>query len=370
MPNSMPTAALPIWDIFCQVIDNYGDAGVSWRLARQLAAEHAIAVRLWLDDLSVLARLQPEVDPQRPQQSVAGVQIWAWTTPVANIAPGAVVIEAFGCALPDGWLAAMAACNPAPRWFNLEYLSAEDWVAGVHGLPSPHPRWPLVQQFFCPGFTTATGGLLREADVLTRRAHYSATDRAAAFAAWGVPTIADEAIVVSMFCYPSAPLAALCHVWRHSPRPVICLLADGIGDAAIVSTGALTVVRLPFLPQTDYDTLLWSCDLNFVRGEDSFLRAQWAGRPLVWQIYPQPDQAHHAKLAAFLDAYLAASPTLAAPVRHLHQAWNGVAPDLAAAWATYLPQLPALNRHAQRWCSELAEQPDLASQLVRAAHSI
>ena len=45
------------WDIFCTVVDNYGDIGVCWRLARQLAAEHGFAVRLWVDDLASFARL-------------------------------------------------------------------------------------------------------------------------------------------------------------------------------------------------------------------------------------------------------------------------------------------------------------------------
>ncbi|MBY0444112.1 MAG: elongation factor P maturation arginine rhamnosyltransferase EarP, partial [Burkholderiales bacterium] len=37
------------WDIFCRVIDNYGDIGVCWRLARQLSFEHGFAVRLMVD---------------------------------------------------------------------------------------------------------------------------------------------------------------------------------------------------------------------------------------------------------------------------------------------------------------------------------
>ena len=44
------------WDIFGKIVDNFGDAGVGWRLARQLAGEHAQDVTLWQDDLSPLAR--------------------------------------------------------------------------------------------------------------------------------------------------------------------------------------------------------------------------------------------------------------------------------------------------------------------------
>jgi uncharacterized repeat protein (TIGR03837 family) len=60
---------------------------------------------------------------------------------------------------------------------------------------------------------------------------------------------------------------------------------------------------IPFIAQDDHDKLLWSCDINFVRGEDSSVRAQWAARPFVWHLYPQSEQAHLAKLRAFTDRY-------------------------------------------------------------------
>ena len=67
------------------------------------------------------------------------------------------------------------------------------------------------------------------------------------------------------------------------------------------TAGALSVHFVPFVRREHYDELLWACDLNFVRGEDSFVRAHWASRPLVWQIYPQADDAHRAKLDAYLE---------------------------------------------------------------------
>ena len=45
-----------------------------------------------------------------------------------------------------------------------------------------------------------------------------------------------------------------------------------------------------------------------VRGEDSFVRAQWAALPFVWQAYPQADAAHLTKVAAFLDRYCIGLP--------------------------------------------------------------
>ena len=127
------------WDIFCKVVDNYGDIGVCWRLARQLAGEHGLAIRLWVDELSAFARLAPQVDASADAQVVAGIEVRRWREPWPGEAPADVVLETFGCRLPDTYRAAMAARSPPPAWVNVEHLSAEAWVAGHHGLPSPQP---------------------------------------------------------------------------------------------------------------------------------------------------------------------------------------------------------------------------------------
>jgi len=157
------------WDIFCSVVDNYGDAGVAWRLARQLVAEYRRAVRLFVDAMPVLARIAPDVDPSRERQRARGVDIVRWhgaDVPMPPTAPGEVVIEAFGCGLPASYLGAMIALAAQPAWINLEYLSAESWIEGNHALASRHPRLPLQRHFYFPGFTPQSGGLLREAGLL------------------------------------------------------------------------------------------------------------------------------------------------------------------------------------------------------------
>jgi uncharacterized repeat protein (TIGR03837 family) len=156
------------WDIFCNVVDNYGDIGIAWRLARGLVGEHGLDVRLWVDDLHAFQRIWPAIDPSAEEQSCEGVTVRAWRSPFAATEPARVVVEAFGCALPDAYLAAMGEQSPPPVWINLEYLSAEPWVAEHHGLPSPHPRLPLTKYFFFPGYTPATGGLLAEAGLAER----------------------------------------------------------------------------------------------------------------------------------------------------------------------------------------------------------
>ena len=130
-------------------------------------------MRLWIDDLESLRRLNPAVSSV-DRQTVDGVEVRRWPDEFPAIAPAEVVIEAFGCGIPERYAEAMASATPRPLWIVLEYLSAEPWVPDHHGLPSPHPRYSLERYFFFPGFVKGTGGLLREADVFARRDSFDA----------------------------------------------------------------------------------------------------------------------------------------------------------------------------------------------------
>jgi uncharacterized repeat protein (TIGR03837 family) len=384
----MQTVRPPVWDIFCNVVDNYGDIGVCWRLARQLAAEHALAVRLWVDDLNAFQRLCPELDPHAACQTAAGVEIRKWPAESDDTTPGAVVIEAFACHLPVPFVERMAACQPPPVWINLDYLSAENWVAGCHTLPSPHPRLALTKYFFFPGFSTATGGLLREHDLEARRIAFANTaeQQAAFWAALQLPAPAPETLVISLFAYENPALASLLTIWAEGPFPIRCLAPQTrtlpeleafagrrlqAGDS--FRRGQLEVVILPFVAQPDYDRLLWIADLNFVRGEDSFVRAQWAAKPMLWHIYPQDEEAHQVKLDAFLDRYCdKLSEATAGVVREFFHAWNGrperglISPEL---WRRWLALRPELLTHADIWAKSLSKQEDLCTSLVHFCRS-
>lgn len=345
------------WDIFCRVVDNFGDIGVCWRLARQLVAEHDLAVRLWVDEPDSLAPLAPDYEPLRDDQLVAGVKIRHWTEKVDFGLVADVVIEAFACELPPAYLEVMAQRTPAPRWINLEYLSAEPWIDDCHGMASPHPRLTLTKHFFFPGFSPASGGLLRESAALAAPEN----------------DIEPETLEISLFCYDNAPLAPLIEALAKQAQPVRCLVPPGKPQAAVSAClggpgpwrcGTLAIEPLPFLAQDDYDRLLRRCAINFVRGEDSFLRAQWAGRPFVWQIYPQQDDAHRPKLDAFLDRYLADfEPGLAATVRTMFLAWN-TGGDVGSAWPAFFAARRQIGEGTRHWSEKLAQPPDLAHALV------
>lgn len=339
------------WDIFCRVIDNHGDAGICWRVAAELGAR-GHAVRLWMDDASMLAWMAPQGAP--------GVDVLPWRDPLPGEEPGDVVVEAFGCDPPAAFVGRMAARARPPVWLNLEYLSAEPYVERSHRLPSPVMQGPgagLTKTFFYPGFTARTGGLTRERDLPARRAAF---DRAAWLRQRGIED--GRAQVVSLFCYEPDALPGLLAQLAAQERPTHLLVTAGRAAAhvralAATDRGTLRLHFLPLLSQRQYDELLWSCDFNFVRGEDSIVRGLLAGAPLAWQIYPQEDLAHHAKLEAFL-AWLQPPPDQ----RDFFLAWNGVRPGPLP------PFRPAGWRPAGLAARQRAEQlPELAGELERFA---
>jgi len=375
------------WDVFCQVVDNYGDIGVCWRLARQLAGEFGLELRLWVDEPEALDMMLPSFDPALESQSHAGVEVRRWPVDFPPVVAADVVIEAFGCELPPAYLAAMVT-RPVrpPLWINLEYLSAEDWVHGCHALPSPHPKLPLVKHFYFPGFTSQTGGLLRESGLLGQRDAFwqSPQEKAAFWASLGCAVPTPETVTVSLFCYPNPALPGLLGAWAEAGYPVFCLVPEGKPAAAVAEAlgvkrlvagdrlrrGDLEILVLPFVRQEDYDRLLWACDCNFVRGEDSFVRAQWAARPFVWHIYPQEELAHEKKLAAFLDRYCAALPADAAEaLRGMWWGWNR-GEVTARQWADFWAQRAVLECHALDWAARQEGNGDLATSLVNFSNAM
>jgi uncharacterized repeat protein (TIGR03837 family) len=373
-------------DIFCRVIDNFGDIGVCWRLSADLAAR-GHTVRLWVDDASPLRWMAPgALEGQWP-----GVAVNTWESScepqvLANLTCADVWLETFGCELPEAFVAHFAQApegatidadqspkNKVPIWINLEYLSAEPYVERSHGLPSPIMTGPATgwtKYFFYPGFSVKTGGLLREQGALVGVPQPDAAQRSAFFHQWGIPW--DGERVISLFCYEPPMLKVLLQQYATSDEPVRLLVTQGRATQAVQSvlgtrtqSGNLQISYLPLLTQVAYDKLLACCDVNFVRGEDSVLRAIWAGQPFIWHIYPQQDLAHAAKLEAFLDQL-----QFGANVRTLHRAWNGLHGDRTDAQT-----LACLKTQpSYEWRSEvhvarqrLLEMDDLTSSLLEFA---
>jgi uncharacterized repeat protein (TIGR03837 family) len=371
--NPTPPHPTPMrWDIFCQVVDNWGDLGVCWRLCCNLAARGQ-QMRLWVDDASALQWMAPQGCP--------GVEVRAWVPGADFSQPGDVLVEAFGTQVAPEFIAIYAANTPANGqkgfknrvWINLEYLSAEAFAERSHGLPSPVMSGPakgLSKWFFYPGFTPRTGGLLREADLRQRQAAF---DAARWLAAKGIARQPSEQLI-SLFCYELPALGAWLQQLAQGPTRTRLLVTHGRAAQAVqanlssqIGIQPLNSLRkqlsisehlhiefLPALSQPDYDHLLWSCDINMVRGEDSLVRAIWAGKPFVWQIYPQSDGAHGPKLEAFLS-WMEASQSL----REFHAVWNGLGTGVLPE-----PNLEAWSEATQRAKERLMVQADLATQLL------
>jgi len=350
------------WDVFCRVIDNLGDAGVCWRLAADLASRGE-QVRVIIDDITPLQRMAPH--------GAIGVTVLPWHDDVA-LEPGTdVTIEAFGCDPPARYAAQMARADQPPCWINLEYLSAEPAAVRSHGLPSPQLAGPgrgLTKWFYFPGFADDSGGLVREPQVPTQR-------QAFARDGW-LPTIGQQRRpterVVVLFSYAHPGIAA----WLRAlaATPTLLLVPQGPAQSAVrqalgptLTHAALRAELLDWLPQTQFDRLLWCADLSVVRGEDSVVRALWAGAPFVWQLYPQHDGAQQPKLQAFLSHWRAASAIAPPNGVDALMAWWNDAPDAGADVAAP-PPLPAWapwHQAVGAWREQLARQSDLTTRLIR-----
>jgi uncharacterized repeat protein (TIGR03837 family) len=370
-----------LFDIFCRVIDNFGDLGVCWRLCTDLA-QRGHQIRLWVDAPAALAWMAPK--PRN--DACTNVQVFDWPQSyapsiLANLTRADVWIEAFGCNLPDAfiaWYAALpaSACSgkvSQPVWINLEYLSAESYVERSHGLASPIMHGPAkgwYKYFYYPGFNRKTGGLLREQDLDLRQQNFQGAHATQWLAQFGIAP--QHARLVSLFCYEPPLLNSLFEQLRADARPTKILVTAGRASAAVrhimenqMDNEHLSLHYLPLLSQIDYDHLLWVCDLNFVRGEDSLVRAIWAGKPFVWNIYPQTDNAHLEKLHAFLDTLQASTA-----VRQCHMDWNQKETNHDDPIKTKknpfpLDELPDWKIETKQIRSMLWSQPDLCSQLIQ-----
>ncbi len=417
-------------DIFCRVVDNFGDIGVCWRLARSLHREWPAQVRLWVDDLTVFCRLAPAVQPDLDEQEVEGIQIIHWTDNQTSHTPAQLVIEAFACDPPAEYIDAMP--GHTRLWLNLEYLSAEPWTAGFHAQPSPQ-RNGITKYFFFPGFSDQTGGLISEAGLSERRRSWmhSSAKKKQFVQRLGLPQVQTyldaDTLFVSLFCYASAPYRSLLHALRKSRRPVVLLVPQSVlpqlerdaitqlhGAVSIPEAGmndtfasssasseaaskitpqksspaaaiaqantpvpskddaaqalqtalpGVTLLRIPFLPQDEYDRLLWLCDLNFVRGEDSFVRAIWARKPFLWQIYEQSDDIHLKKLQAWLALFPGQEETKA-----LMRSWNS--PSRHAYFTNQLTallntpgQLDSWRRSCRTFAENLSKNKTLSESI-------
>lgn len=353
--------------IICRVIDNLGDAGFCTRLALQLCCL-GHSVELVCDKPETIRRLE-DVD------KLTGISLLDMDEYERNVLcstshqdHSTVILEPFGTSSEQTSSRKLndkiKGKYPSRPWLVIDYLSAEDWTKSFHLSNSTCPRTGHVSTYFYPGFEVGTGGLIH-ADLPTTE--------------WPPTPLASEKIgfrEIFAFSYTFAPVKAL----EQCMTPNQTLTIAGDETTPEGATGK----RIGFCRLTEFDQLLHSFDFVFVRGEDSFVRAQLAGRPFVWNIYPTQDGAHAEKLIAFFNVYKQGlSQETAGALLSLWWIWNNLdkgeinppselenAPsNLAEAWAAVQAASSELTAHALQWKSRLLNGPELVREILTWASS-
>jgi uncharacterized repeat protein (TIGR03837 family) len=323
-------------------------------------------VRIYCDDLPTINLLASGVDPEIKRR----IHIEPWEASHQNsrhpVESPDVVIEAFGCDLPKRYLAGLLIAPKKPIIINLEYLSAEPWITDFHQKASPQAHG-IPKYFFFPGFQENAGGILID-PVPTEPFMSPAKVPESLRASWKL--LRPNTKRISIFCYPGVPLLKWLEDLATLGEGFDIVLTHGQLEQLQFSShhptkvislpDSIQMISIPFVSQDEYDWVLSQCDFNIVRGEDSFVRAQLAGKPFIWHIYPQDDRAHEIKMAAFLDLYLDRVP------QDLR-----LAVIAAMTWAMprdWYSSVDAWEAHSKAWRSALLEkQADggLAARLVR-----
>ncbi|MFC2506501.1 MAG: elongation factor P maturation arginine rhamnosyltransferase EarP [Kingella sp. (in: b-proteobacteria)] len=340
--------------LFCTVIDNFGDIGVSWRLAQSIKRQLNWEVHLWLDDFSALTTIVPDALAQndiilhywQENQFAQDVQ----TAPLPNL-----VIETFACSLPQSVLDIIK--KNQSLWLNWEYLSAENWAVKTHLMPSLQANGSR-KYFWQMGFLPQTGGLLHEPDYLEKQYLFLAQQ-----------TFRQPETHIFAFAYASKVWEKWCETWAKLNRPIVLHAAGQplLSSLPQNSSGSLKIMVQDFVPQTHFDELLWASDINIVRGEDSFIRAQLAAKPFFWHIYPQDEMAHLDKLNAFWQIAWQDQSALCTAYHALSDELNGASilsdTNRAIYWTMLLDNLSIWQNVMHVWRNQLLSQSNAVSRL-------
>lgn len=319
MSNKSPI----VCHLTCKVIDFFGDIGVAWRIAKQLKIDFNIEVHLLVDDLVTTKRLIPSIDLSLQKQTINGINICHCDFNEDSTSlppPPDFVFNLFNIDLPHSYKTLIK--RKKSKYIVIEYLSAEPWVDNFHLKPSIDPQSGLIKTYFYPGFTNQTGGLIREKGLFLRREAFDQSRRKKLIQSLGGD---PNLYSISLFYYPIQKIEVFLDVIDHINKPAQFFIPQYLFDLLKLKNNYqfIHIIPYPFLNHDDFDNLLWSCDLNFVRGEDSWTRAIWAGKPFIWQPYIQENNIHLIKLKAFLKRYYeACDQDLSEILIKIHDDWS------------------------------------------------
>ena len=280
-------------DIFCQVIDNYGDVGVAYRLAREFKRVYPNKkLRFVINQIEELNLIRKSED----------IEIILYKD-ISKIENSADLIESFGCEIPKEYMD--KALKNSKLIINLEYFSAEKWVDDFH-LQESFLGGNLKKYFFIPGLSEESGGILLDNEFLERKKKVEA-NKEYYLEKFGIKEKYD--LIGSVFSYEKNFDSLIEELKKLDKKVILLILSEKTQKNFIKyfdngnNYDKIKFVKLPFFTYDKYEELLALCDFNLVRGEDSFVRALLLGKPFLWHIYPQDENTHIKKLESFLEKY-------------------------------------------------------------------
>ena len=281
-------------DIFCQVIDNYGDVGVAYRLAREFKRVYPNKkLRFVINQIEELNLIRKSEDIE--------IILYKDISKIENSAD--LIIESFGCEIPKEYMD--KALKNAKLIINLEYFSAEKWVDDFH-LQESFLGGNLKKYFFIPGLSEKSGGILLDNEFLQRKKKVEVNNEYY-LKYFGIKEKYD--LIGSVFSYEKNFDSLIEELKKLDKKVILLILSEKTQKNFIKyfdngnNYDKIKSVKLPFFTYDKYEELLALCDFNLVRGEDSFVRALLLGKPFLWHIYPQDENTHIKKLESFLEKY-------------------------------------------------------------------
>jgi uncharacterized repeat protein (TIGR03837 family) len=352
-------------DLFCQVIDNYGDAGFCWRFCLAMS-ELGHHIDLWMDRTDLLDLLDCN------WSHYPRIQVHLWDEKTVWEGPKEIVIEAFGCEIPQAYWSQVST-QESGLWFNLEYLATEKWAIGCHGLRS-HSTHSWTKYFVFPGPHAELLGVLRDPYLLAPNGYsrsewlerYSLKEQELLTADWWSIfryEAFSEAFLVACMAQTKTQVFWIPEgkAWLGLEELLVKLswIQEGEGHWFF---GIHRIVRIPMLSQKDYSDLLKICDANWVRGEDSLHMILSLGKPFFWQPYRQENAGHLEKLTGLVEwmasLHLGIDP------------WLDVLKDEDASIKLWEEALATKGNWSEKWAEWVHEKGfewDLAQNLTKFA---
>lgn len=281
-------------DIFCEVIDNFGDVGVAYRLAREFKRIYPNKkLKFIINQMNEINMIKKSDD----------IEIISYENISLIKKPADLIIETFACKIPKEYMD--KAVNESKLMINLEYFSAEDWVDDFH-LEESFLGGNLKKYFFIPGLSMKSGGILLDKEFLERKKKVEENKK---YYLLKYKIYEKYDLIASIFSYEKNFDLLIRELKKLDKKILLLILSEKTQKNFIKyfdnnnKYDKIKLVKLPFLTYDKYEEVLGLCDFNLVRGEDSFVRALLLGKPFLWHIYPQDENIHMKKLESFLEKY-------------------------------------------------------------------